>query len=388
MSRSKGFLRIFWRETKRIFTNRHLRLLCLIAPFSYAIVLSSIYYHKRIHGVSVGVVDLDNTKLSRTITRWADATENITITGRYQSFAEARRALEDDSIDGFIYIPRRFAADIKRGGDAKVFMAVNYGNVAVGNPALTSMSEVAGTLSAGLFSNLLKKHGIVRDRVWQLNQLVRADINPVANPEINYSDFMLPGLVFIILQQIILVGLAFTVADERAAGNGPFLHRLCGGHYGAMVLGKAAPYMLLNYIISVMFVYWLLPVFDLPMRSSVPVTLLFTGLFVTCATAFGLLLSSLFKDTVTAFVVLMFFSMPAFLISGVSWPYYNLPPFVRAVAAFIPSTHFMTTFRFMVGTPMDFSLIAGPSCALAVMAVCYFTAAWLILKRLYARIGF
>ena len=53
------------------------------------------------------------------------------------------------------------------------------------------MSEVAGTLSAGLFSNLLKKHGIVRDRVWQLNQLVRADINPVANPEINYSDFMI-----------------------------------------------------------------------------------------------------------------------------------------------------------------------------------------------------
>ena len=131
--------------------------------------------------MSVGVVDLDNTKLSRTITRWADATENITITGRYQSFAEARRALEDDSIDGFIYIPRRFAADIKRGGDAKVFMDIVHGD---------SLADAA-RLAVGSASAELRLRAVAGDKYVYANSVTGGRIGRTLITYVDVTDIRL-----------------------------------------------------------------------------------------------------------------------------------------------------------------------------------------------------
>ena len=382
-----GFRRVLAREVKRIWSNRHLRLICLVSPFLYGLLLSGIYYDRRITNESFALVDLDNSALSRRAARWIDATENINIVRRCRSAAEAQAALTSGALQGYVYIPAGFSRDIKRGGDARLRAAVNYGNIAVGNPALLALSDVAAALSAGVSRAQTERYGLARERADNLNQLVRADVRTIFNPQMNYSDFFIPGLIFVVLQQIVIVGLSFSMAEELESGGARGLFELSGGSPFAVIAGKAVPYIILNYGISLVFIFILLPVFGLGASHGTAGLLLLTFIFVVCTTAFGLFVSSLFRDTVSAFLALMFFSMPAFLISGFSWPSYALPLLVRAVSLPIPSTHFMPAFRAALGAPVSGAPLLSPALMMAALALIYFAAARLALKRAYARGG-
>lgn len=375
------------RELRRMLSNRHLRLICLVSPFLYAVILSAIYVHKRINEVPIGLVDMDNSALSRQAARWLDATENVDIYRSYDSEAEASGAVVRGEVHGFIYIPKDFSRDIKRGGDGKLRVAADYSNVTVANPILMAASDTAGALSAQEFSGLAARCGLVRRRIAGLNQLVAADVRPIFNPQMNYSDFFIPGLILVILQQVMLVALSFTVADERQNGRGEELLSLCGGELPALVAGKAAPYVLLNFLIMVFFIFCLLPGFDLGLQTGAAQTLLFALSYVACVTGFGLVISALFRDTVSAFLALMFVSMPAFLISGFSWPAYTLPWAIRLLSLPFPSSHAMIWFRMALGAPLPPGALALPALKLAALAAFYFFAAWLILRRLYRRAG-
>lgn len=379
----KPFLAVFRREFLRIFKHRHLRLVCLVSPFVYGVVLSSVYVHKRINEVPLGLVDMDNSALSRQAARWLDATENADIKRSYPTEREALDALIRGEVHGFLYIPEDFSRDIKRGREARLRVAADYSNVVVANPVLMAASDMAGELSAQEFSGLAARRGIVRRRIEDLNQLVRYDVRPIFNPQMNYSDFFIPGLIFVVLQQIMMVGLAFTVAEEREGRRGRELYELAGGKLWPLLLGKAVPHAIVNYCISLLFIFLLLPHFNLVFRAGFPAALLFTAAFTLATASFGLLVSSCFRTTVNAFLALMFFSMPAFLISGISWPAYSLPWFVRAVAAPIPSTHFIVWFRMALGAPGGGVPLAGPTALLLAMTAVYLGIGWLVLRRMY-----
>lgn len=381
--KTDGFRRVLEREVKRIWANRHLRLICLVSPFIYGLLLSGIYYGRRITNEPFALVDMDNSALSRRAARWIDATENINIVRRCGSAAEAQAALTSGALQGFVYIPAGFSRDIKRGGDARFRAAVNYGNIAVGNQALLALSDVSGALSAAASRAQAARYGLVRRRAADLNQLVRADVRTIFNPQMNYSDFFIPGLIFVVLQQIIIVGLSFSMAEEQESGGARKLYELSGRSPGAVIAGKALPYIVLNYAISLVFIFVLLPVFGLGAAHGTAAMLGFTFIFVVCTSAFGLLVSSLFRDTVSAFLALMFFSMPAFLISGFSWPSYAMPLFVRALALPIPSTHFMPGFRAALGAPSAAAPLLVPSLVMAALGALYFAAARAAVKRAY-----
>lgn len=384
----KGFLDVFGRECRRILTNRHLRLICLASPFLYAVVLSAVYAHKRINQVPVGLVDMDNSALSREAARRIDATENVDIYRSYENAPQAKDAVIRGEVHGFVYVPKDLSRDIKRGGEARLRLAADYSNVVVANPVLMGAADAANDLSGTLFAAQAARRGIVRRRAEDLTQLLRVDVRPIFNPQMNYLDFFVPGLIFVVLQQIIIVGLAFTVADERSNGKGGELYRLAGGSPAALLAGKALPYLLVNYAISLLFIFVLLPRFDLRLQSGLAATLTFTLAFVACTTAFGLVVSSFFKRTTDAFLALMFFSMPAFLVSGFSWPAYAMPWPVMALGLPIPSTHFMAWFRMAMGAPLPAGALLLPTLKLAAMACAYTAAAWLILRRLYRKAGY
>ncbi len=344
------FLAVFRRELHRMVTHKDLRTICFAAPLLYGFLLSSVYWDRRVQEVPVGVVDQDQSKLSRTFIRWLDATQNVRVEYRYEDAATALRDMRDEKISALLYFPKDFSRDIKHGKQGFVSASVNSANIVVANPVMTSVMEVAGTLSAGGFIKYLRKTGAVRERAISLNQAAIANPRPVFNPLLNYSDFFIPGLLFVVLQQIIIVGLAFSVAEERENGRGPELIRLSGGNRLALYLGKALPYALVNFGISIFFVAAVMPAFGLAFKGAAgwAVGLPFIALFVASVTAFGVLISAFFKSVLNALIALMFFSLPAFLISGFAWPAFALPSYLQWGSYLIPSTLFLREFRLLV----------------------------------------
>ena len=88
---------------------------------------------------------------------------------------------------------------------------------------------VAGEMTARHFSALPGKPKLSRERADAMRNLVRPEIHTIFNREMNYSDFFLPGLVAIIMQQLILVGLCLRTAEDRQGNLTGDYWRISGG---------------------------------------------------------------------------------------------------------------------------------------------------------------
>jgi ABC-2 type transport system permease protein len=378
----KGFRNIFLREIRRIFTSKDLLLLCFGAPFLYGIILSSVYSHKRVDQLPVGVVDNDMSKLSRQFSRLLSATQNISITSHYINSQEAYEALINDELSGFIIFPKGYAEKINKGQNSYISVAINSANIIMANPMLQSVTEVSGAISSGIFISNVRRKGIPREKASALNQPIAVDTQVLFNRNLNYSDFMLPGLIFAIMQQIILVGLGFSMAQEHENGKLKELHTLSGENFFSLLCGKTMPYIITNFAISMAFICFLLSVFDIRFQCGLFAVSLYTLVFVTAVTSLGMLMSSFFKNTVTALIVLMFYSMPTFLISGYSWPYYAMPAWLKIFGLILPSTFFFDNFRMLLTSGMPLYYLSGSIAVLLTMTVIYGFAAFFVLKKM------
>lgn len=378
----KAFISVFLHEFKRIFSNRHLRLVCLLSPFFYVIVLTSVYHEKRLTEVPVGIADLDKTQITREAARFLDSSENLRIAGHYDSADAAQHDLVKGRIYGYFYFPKGFSSDIKKGKNASYRVAADYMNIALANPIFLASADVAGELSSEQFSMLPGKPRLSRERAAAIRNLVRPQVHTIFNREMNYADFFLPGLVVVIIQQVIIVSLCFCGAEDKQEKLTD-IYRLSGQNPFIAAGGRIAPYILLNYAFSCLFILIWLRIFDLRLAHSMSDSLLFIFVFVSACCSFGLMLSSFFRKTADVFLVLMYFAMGAFLVSGYSWPSYMLPLIARIAALPIPSTYFMSWLRMAFGAELPPAALTPDFWILAVMAISYFMVSGIMFRRIY-----
>lgn len=379
----KGFKQVFLREFRRIFTNRDLLLLCFVAPLIYGIGISSVYWHQRVRQVPIGVVDEDHTALSRALIRQACATENVALGRRYASMGEAAAGIAAGEVEGLLCVPRGFGAVLKRGEDAVSMISVNSSNFLTANPVMQTLMEASADLSARSFAEQMRKRGAAAERAAVLAQPVALDARAVYNPGMSYANFFLPGILFVVLQQIILVGLGFSVSDEREKGRGPRLLRLAEGRPAALLFGKILPYAIVNFFMGLFFIYAVLPCFGISVHGNHLSVIAFMAAFVCAMTAFGIMISSFFRSVAMALIVLMFYSMPTFLLSGFSWPLCAMPWYMRGIAFIFPSTYFLADFRVVLLGGVSLARYMGSLAALGGFTVICCIASYFFFRRVF-----
>lgn len=380
---------IFWNtflsEFRRMLTNRHLLVVCFLAPFFYVIVLTSVYQQKRIMDVPVGIVDADNTSMTREAARYLDSSEGLSVYAKYDEIHSAQDALTRGDIYGYFYFPKGFTADIKKGGSANYRVAADYMNIALANPIFLGSSDVAGEMNAVKFSQLPGKARLSRERAAAMRNLVRPEVHTIFNREMNYLDFFVPGLVAVIMQQIIIVALCLCGAEDRQLGIAGNYYRNAGSNPFIAAGARFLPCLIVNYVLTCIFLLLWLRTLDLRIVHSLPDTMLYIFVFTAACCSFGLMISPFFRKTADVFMFLMYFSMAAFLVSGYSWPAYMLPLPHRLIGMPIPTTYFMSWIRRAFGAGLPPSWTMPDFWILFAMAITYFLLATLFYKRIYGR---
>ena len=380
-------LKAFWKtclhELKRMATDRHLLVVSFIAPFFYVIVLTLVYQQKRMIDVPVGIVDADNTVMTREAARYLDSTEGLSVYAKYEDAKSAQDALVNGDIYGYFYFPKGFSADIKKGKAANYRVAADYMNIALANPVFLASADVAGEMNAVKFSQLPGKARLSRERAAAMRNLVRPEVHTIFNREMNYADFFLPGLVAAIMQQIIIVCLCLCSAEDIQGKTAGDYYRMAGSNPFIAAGARWLPYLIVNYVLSCLFLLVWLHVFDLRLAHSLSDTLLYIFMFAAACCSFGLMISPFFRKTADVFMFLMYFSMAAFLVSGYSWPSYMLPLPHRIISLPIPTTYFMSWIRRALGAALPPSWTMPDFWILFAMAIAYFLLAALFYRRIY-----
>ena len=199
------------------------------------------------------------------------------------------------------------------------------------------------------------------------------------NPKERFINYVLPGIIGLILQLLTVTLTACTIARERESGT---LYQLMvtSLRRGEIVIGKMLPYLGISVFLILVIIALAGWHFDVAFHTPWALAVICL-LFLLCSLGLGLLISAFSRTQTQAIQLSVFFLLPVFVLSGAFAPLEQLPDGVRALSECFPLTHFCRAFRLVNLYQAPISYAAGDLAALLLGAALTFTGAAFLLRR-------
>ncbi|PZR70540.1 MAG: hypothetical protein DLM73_17540 [Chthoniobacterales bacterium] len=213
----------------------------------------------------------------------------------------------------------------------------------LGDFQLNERQVMIDALPENIFELAKKLPERVRKQFVSLMEPWGVDHKVLYNPKTRFIDYVLPGVIGLILQLITVTLMACTLAREREAGT-LFQLMVTSLRRREIVLGKVLPYLVIS-IVLILFII-VLTGWHFQVQFHDPGALaLICFLFLLCSLGMGLLISAVSRTQTQAIQFSVFFLLPVFVLSGAFAPLEQLPKTIRYVSELFPLTHFCRAFR-------------------------------------------
>lgn len=212
---------------------------------------------------------------------------------------------------------------------------------------------------------------------------VEAETRVWYNPEVKSRNFLVPGLISIIMAVIISLLTSLTIAREWDRGT---MEQLISTPIKTpeLILGKLSPYFLIVFLDIILTYLMGTSFFHVPFRGSFTLFILLSSIFLFGGLSFGILISILGKtQTMATQIAMLSTFLPAFLLSGFIFPISNMPAFVRPITYLVPARYHVTILKnlFLKGSGISLLLFETLFLSLYGLLV-FFLAVRLFKKRI------
>lgn len=165
------------------------------------------------------------------------------------------------------------------------------------------------------------------------------------NPERRSADFLIPGLMIVIIMIVTVQQTAVTLVKERENGT---LEQLLESPltHSELIVGKILPWALLGVIDTILITAVSMVVFGIPLRGDVTVLTVGIGLFIVCALSLGLVISAVAPSLESANIAALLASfLPGFMLSGMAFPLASIPVPLQFVSYLFPARYMVEIAR-------------------------------------------
>jgi ABC-2 type transport system permease protein len=326
---------LMWKEFLELRRTPRLFGLVLVAPI---IQLTMLGYAATtdVHDVPVVVVDGDLSSTSRRFLERFSASGHFAFVGAELHHRDVEPWLASGRAWLAIVVPAGFGAALAGGGHPaeRVVQVLADGTDANSSGvALSYVARVVSEFNAELAERAGTTAGIDgRVRVW-------------FNPELESRDFMVPGVIALLLLVITSNLSSMAIVRERELGTLEQLNVTPLGRW-ELILGKLLPYGVVGFIdvllVLVVAVWW----FEVPLRGSVPLLLGACLIYLLCTLGLGLFVSTISSTQHQAMMTsTFFFLVPMIYLSGFVFPIENMPQPIQWLTFGIPLRYFLVILR-------------------------------------------
>jgi ABC-2 type transport system permease protein len=342
--RKNPFFRVVLREIDRMSSSTIYVFTTLIGPLISFVILLSIFSAGVPRDIPVGVVDMDDTSLSRKISMWIGATQEAEVTMRLPNQEEAYRQMADGKIDAVIIIPENTEKNILKGVGQPVSVFINNTNLLKGGYLQKGIYKALATLSGGIKLQFAMKTGLPEKQA-------RAKILPVSlqqhvlfNPFGNYSYFLLSALLPLMIVVFTLLSAVFALGTEVREGTGPEWLEHANGSLIVGLAGKLLPYTMLLSVVTVVMNVVLFVQMGTPLRGSFTFIVMGElGMIITYQ-LLAVLLVALTANLRLALSLASAYSMMALTFSGLTFPQFAMPLVAKIFSYLFPFTQWVKIF--------------------------------------------
>jgi ABC-2 type transport system permease protein len=318
-----------------------MRMIIFISPlvqlflFGYAV-------NTDVREIRTVVCDQSNTSISRGLTDVFQASGYFRIVQRVRDPREAEPLIDRGKAQVILVIPKDFARALRKGRTADVQLivegtdsivasnAVSYGNMIIAAhlqkfaqplPTINTVTQTSGRLP-------------------QVTPVVRVWFNP----DLMSRNYFVPGVIALLLTLVSLILTSFSIVREWEIGTMEQLI-VTPLRPTELIVGKTLPFFLVGMIdLTLIFLVGTLW-FQIPFRGNIVLLAFSAVLYLINALSVGIFISTISRTQQQALMGVIFFFMPAMLLSGFVFPIYNIPLVLRWIAYINPLTYFLVIVR-------------------------------------------
>jgi ABC-2 type transport system permease protein len=295
------------------------------------------------HNISLGVIDNDRGIYSRQLIDKVISSGYFRLTEYSDSYEQALKSVETDKADLLLEIPANFENNFVRRQQTDIMLSVN----AVNGQKAGLGAAYLGQIIIDFNRDIILRQGVQLDLVNLIN------VSPYFkyNTEMNYRNFMVPGILVLLLTLIGLVLSAMNIVREKEIGtieqiNVTPISKL------TFILAKLIPFIIIGLVLLTvgLFISWL--VYGIFPAGNILLIYLFAFFYLLAFLGAGLVISNYSNTQQQAMFVAIFFMTIFMLLSGLFTPISSIPDWAQTITIFNPIRYFVEVIRliFMKGS--------------------------------------
>jgi ABC-2 type transport system permease protein len=301
----------------------------MLLLFGYALTLD-------VDNVPMVVWDQSQTEVSRELISRFDGSPYFAVQDYVDNYRDLERAIDTRQAMAALVIPLDFGRRVASGRQAEMQMIVDGSDSNTATIAIGYAEVIVQIYSQEVANAQLRVAGIpplsppldLRARIW-------------FNPDLESRNFIIPGLIVVIMMIIAALLTSLTVAREWERGT---MEQLISTPVKGpeLILGKLIPYFSLamfDVLLAVLMGQFL---FKVPLRGNVALLFGMSAVFQVGVLSWGMTISIIAKSQLLASQIAMTTTfLPAFLLSGFMFPIDNMPTVIEWITYVIPARYFM-----------------------------------------------
>jgi len=234
-----------------------------------------------------------------------------------------------------VKIPPEYSRLLLAGQTASVLVLVDGSDSTVAGQALNVSNAIA------LRESLERSLSVSATR-----QTLPVESRPkvLFNPDSRSANFLIPGMIAVLMQMMTVLLTAIAIVRERERGTLEQLYMTPIKPLGLMV-GKIVPYAVVAYAELFLMLFFMRWAFDVPIRGNVFLLVLLVTPFILTMLGFGLLISTRARTYQEAMQSAFGTMMPSIFLSGYIFPIDTMPAFFQWISRIIPTTYLIDIFR-------------------------------------------
>jgi ABC-2 type transport system permease protein len=300
-----------------------------------------------IQNLATAICDLDRTAASRAFTDRFETSGYFDIRHRLDDERRIKDLMDAGRVRVGIVIPPRFSTKLARAETVTVQLLLDGTDSNTANVAQGYVTQIINAESARI---AVERLGPKSTPPVAVDPTVRVWFNP----DLKSVNYMVPGVIALILTIVTMTMTATAVVKEKERGT---IEQLIVSPIrpSQLMLGKAVPFVIIGYadifIVILVGLVW----FRVPIAGSVGLLLALCGLFIMTTLGLGLLISTVSQTQQQAMMLGFFLNPPFMLLSGFIFPIASMPEPIQYFTYLIPLRYFLVIIRgiFLKGVGLE-----------------------------------
>lgn len=329
---------VWAQEMKSVVRDEGVLIFFIIVPIAYPLLYSWIYNNEVVHDVPVVVVDDSRSSLSRDFIRRCDASADVKIQCYANDMDEARSLMGRQVVKGIYYIPSDFATRVNRMEQTAVGVYCDMSLMLTYKAVYQTAQLVSQDMNAAIQIKLSGNTTAREDEI--TTQPLACEEVPVFNSTGGYGNFILPGVLMLILQQTLVLGIGLAAGTARETNRFRELIPMSRQYRGVfrIVIGKSMCYFMIYAVLAAYLTLIVPRLFGFVALAQARELISIMVPYLLACIFFGITVSCLIRYRENVMLLVVFLSVPLLFLSGVSWPQSNIPGFWQGVSWLFPST--------------------------------------------------